>query len=147
MYRRILVPTDGSKLSQKAVKRAIALAGLTHAKLEALHVLPAFLDSHAGTFGTADATADTTYDRQVKARARHLFAGIWKQADAAGVELEALLIESNDIWKAIITAATRKQCDLICMASHGRHGLSGLILGSETTKVLTHSNIPVLVIR
>ncbi len=147
MFKRILVPTDGCKLSQKAVKRAIELAKITHAKLEALHVLPRFLHSHPGVFGAADGATDTAYDREMKVQAQRLFTGIGKQADAAGVELEAVLIENNDVWRAIIAVATRKNCDLICMASHGRHGLSGVILGSETSKVLTHSSIPVLVIR
>lgn len=147
MFKKILVPTDGSKLSQKAVKRAIELAKSTQAKLEALHVLPRFLHSHPGVFGAAEGATDTAYDREMKAHAQSLFTEIWEGAEAAGVELEAVLVESNDVWKAIIAVATKKNCDLICMASHGRHGLSGIILGSETSKVLTHSKIPVLVIR
>lgn len=130
MFKSILVPTDGSKLSQKAVKKAIELANIAHAKLVALHVLPKFSDSRAGIFRQNDMVADATYDRQVRAEAERLFAGIKKQSDAAGVKLEAVLVESNHVWKAIISAA-KKKCDVICMASHGRHGLSGVVLGSQ----------------
>lgn len=147
MFKNILVPTDGSKLSQKAVEYAIRLAKITGAKMVALHVLPRFSDSPAGIFKPAEIVPDTAYDRQVKVEAERLFSGIKKQSDAAGVELDAVLLESNHVWKAIISVAKKKKCDVICMASHGRHGLSGVVLGSETNKVLTHGEIPVLVLR
>ena len=147
MFKRILVPTDGTELSQKAAKRALELAKMTHAKLVALHVLPRFSDSRAGMFGAAAKASDSTYDRQAKAEAQRWFAAIKQQADSAGVEFEAVLIESNEVWSAIILAANKKKCDLICMASHGRRGLSGILLGSETNKVLTHSRVAVLVLR
>ena len=140
-FANILVPTDGSKLSEKAVQQAILLAKLTGAKLIALHVYPKFLGSPYG-----DILAET-HVNQHKAEAEKLFAAIKKIAGAAGVALDTALVESDDIYKQIIAVAKKYKCDLICMASHGRRGLSGVVLGSETHKVLTHSAIPVLVLR
>ena len=147
MFKRILVPTDGTELSQKAAKRAIELAKVTNARLLALHVLPRYSDSRPGIFGPVTKASDSSYDRHAKVAAQRWFAAIEQQADRAGVEFEAALMESNDVWSAIISAAGKKKCDLICMASHGRRGLSGILLGSETNKVLTHSRVAVLVLR
>jgi len=147
MFKRILVPTDGSKLSKKAVSEAIELARLSRATLVALHVRPRFSDSPFGIYGPYEESIETAYDREVKATSDRLFAQVRKRAEAAGVAVEAALVSSNDVWRAIIAAAARKKCDVICMASHGRRGLSALVLGSETVKVLTHSSVPVLVMR
>ena len=147
MFRNILVPTDGSKLSQKATQEAILLAKLSGAKLIALHVYPKFLGSPYGTFGPAEDILAEAHENQHQAEAEKLFTGIKKQASAAGVALDTALVQSNDVYTQIIATAKKKKCDLICMASHGRRGLAGFVLGSETHKVLTHSAIPVLVLR
>jgi nucleotide-binding universal stress UspA family protein len=147
MFRNILVPTDGSKLSQKAVQEAVQLAKLTGAKLVVLHVYPKFSGSPYGTFGPSEDIIAEAHTRQHKAESEKLFAVIKKTAATAGVALDTALVESDDIYKQIIATAKRKRCDLICMASHGRRGLSGVVLGSETHKVLTHSEVPVLVLR
>jgi nucleotide-binding universal stress UspA family protein len=147
MFKHILVPTDGSKLSQKAVKEAIELAKAANAKVTALHVYPKFSGSPYGTFGPAEDVLEEAHRNQSRASGDQIFAGIRKLSDAAGVALEAVLVESNDVWKQVIATAKKKKCDLICMASHGRRGISGVLLGSETHKVLTHSEIPVLVLR
>ena len=147
MFKNILVPSDGSSLSQKAVKAAIALAKVTGAKLTALHVYPKFSGSPYGTFGPAEDVLEEAHDRQAREQGDKLFASIGKQAEAAGVSFASVMVESNDVWKQIIAIAKKKKCDLICMASHGRRGLSGVVLGSETQKVLTHTDIPVLVLR
>ncbi len=147
MFKNILVPTDGSKLSQKAVKEAIELAKLTGARLTALHVYPKFSGSPYGTFGPAEDILEEAHKNQAHAAGDELFGRIRKLADAAGVTLDATLVESNEVWKQVIATAKKKKCDLICMASHGRRGLSGVLLGSETNKVLTHSETPVLVLR
>ena len=147
MFKHILVPTDGSKLSQKAVKEAIELAKETSAKVTALHVYPKFAGSPYGTFGPAEDVLEEAHKNQARAEGDALFAGIRKLTDAAGVTLDAVLVESNDVWKQVIATAKKKKCDLICMASHGRRGFSGVLLGSETHKVLTHSDLPVLVLR
>jgi len=147
MFKNILVPSDGSSLSQKAVKEAVALAKVTGAKLTALHVYPKFSGSPYGTFGPAEDVLEEAHDRQSREQGDKLFASIGKQAEAAGVSFASVMVESNDVWKQIIAVARKKKCDLICMASHGRRGLSGVVLGSETQKVLTHTDIPVLVLR
>ena len=147
MFNNILVPTDGSKLSQKAVHEAVQLAKLTGAKVVALHAYPRFSGSPYGTFGPAEDVLAEAHSRQQQSEAEKLFAAIKKTCSAAGVELDTALVESNDIYKQIIAVAKKKKCDLICMASHGRRGLAGVVLGSETQKVLTHSSVPVLVLR
>jgi nucleotide-binding universal stress UspA family protein len=147
MFNTILVPTDGSKLSQKAVEEAMLLAKVTGAKLVALHVYSKFPGSPYGTFGPAEEILAEAHVRQHEADAGKIFAGIENLASAAGVALDTALVESDDVYKQIIALAKKKKCDLICMASHGRRGLAGVVLGSETQKVLTHSTIPVLVMR
>jgi nucleotide-binding universal stress UspA family protein len=147
MFKNILVPTDGSKLSQKAVKEAIELAQQSGAKVTALHVYPKFSGSPYGTFGPAEDVLEEAHKNQRRADGDSIFAAVRKLADNAGITFESVLAESNDVWKQIIATAKKKKCDLICMASHGRRGLSGVLLGSETHKVLTHSELPVLVVR
>lgn len=147
MFKHVLVPTDGSRLSQKAVKEAIELAKVTGARVTALHVYPKFMGSPYGTFGPAEDVLEEAHKKQARAQADELFGGIRKLTEAAGVALDSIVAESNDVWKQVIATAKKKKCDLICMASHGRRGLSGVLLGSETHKVLTHSDIPVLVLR
>lgn len=143
MYRTILVPTDGSELSQKAADAAIALAKSLGARLVAwssaeIYTLPfadqAFVDQ-------------TLYREQAEREARAHVEALAARARAAGVECEALSGMSDTAWKGIIDTAAEKGCDLIFMASHGRRGMAALLLGSETQKVLTHSRIPVLVYR
>ena len=123
------------------------LAKFTRAKLIALHVYPKFLGSPYGTFGPSEDILAEAHVNQHEAEAGKLFAEIMKLASAAGVALDTALVQSNDVHTQIIAMAKKKKCDLICMASHGRRGLVGVVLGSETHKVLTHSGIPVLVVR
>jgi len=96
---------------------------------------------------SADDALTRTFDHPIGPIPGSLFATIRKLTEAAGVPLDAVLVESNDVWKQIITTARKKKCDVICMASHGRRGIAGVLLGSETHKVLTHSELPVLVLR
>ena len=147
MFNTILVPTDGTKLSQKAVEQAMLLAKVTGAKLVVLHVYPKFPGSPYGTFGPAEDILAEAHVSQHEANAGKIFAGIRNLASAAGVALDTVLVESDDIYMQIIAVAKKKKCDLICMASHGRRGVADLLLGSETHKVLIHSQIPVLVMR
>jgi len=148
MFKRILLPTDGSKLSQRAALKAIALAAEQGASLTFLHVLPELRvvadESFVMPMGVE---LQRRYDREAKAGARTMLDALAARAAAAGVEQEALVIKGELPFEAIIATAKKRKCDLIVMASHGRRGLSGLLLGSETTKVLTHSKIPVLVVR
>jgi nucleotide-binding universal stress UspA family protein len=147
MYTKILVPTDGTKLSQRAVEHAIALARATGAAVVVLHAYPKFLGSPYGTVGPAAEVLAEAHERQARAEAEALFARIRRGADAASVDLETVLVEATDIHRQILAVAHKRKCDLICMASHGRRGLSALLLGSETQKVLTHGTLPVLVLR
>ncbi len=145
MFTHILVPTDGSKLSEKAVKRAIALAKQLKAKVTALHVRPKF---HTFTYQTEmlESTRETYAAASAK-QADQFLQFAERAAHAANVPCDTLQVVSDQPYEEIIKTARRKECDLILMASHGRSGIGGFLLGSETQKVLTHSGIPVLVYR
>ena len=145
MYKSILIPTDGSDLSEMAIRQGVAFAKSVHAKVTALTVSPTF-----HTFALAPAmVADTAdrYRRDCVAHSEQILAVARHAADGAGVAYDQVHIVSDHPYQAIIDVADRNGCDLIFMASHGRKGMSALVLGSETTKVLTHSKIPVLVYR
>jgi nucleotide-binding universal stress UspA family protein len=148
MYKHILVATDGSRLSGKAVRAATRLAKTCNAKLAAVYAVPPFLDSvysEGASFGPRMSRA--RYTQAAEREGRKALAAIEIEAQTAGVPFSSVLIVDAQPWKAIIRAARSKRCDLIVMASHGRRGISALLLGSETSKVLAHSTIPVLVCR
>jgi nucleotide-binding universal stress UspA family protein len=145
MYTNILIPTDGSELAGKAVEHGIALAQRIGAKVIALTVLPPF---HMFTTDTAmieDTPAQ--YQARMQKHAEKTLGAVANVAQAAGVSCEAVHVEHEHPYRAILDIAMSKGCDLIVMASHGRRGISAIILGGETAKVLTHSKIPVLVHR
>lgn len=148
MFKHILLPTDGSKLSQRAVAQGIALAKEQGAAVTVLHVLPELRmiadESFVMPMGVE---LHRRYDREAKAGARKMLDAVAQKAQAAGVKHAELVVTGELPFEAINATAKKRKCDLIVMASHGRRGLSGLLLGSETTKVLTHSRIPVLVVR
>jgi nucleotide-binding universal stress UspA family protein len=147
MYKKILVATDGSTLSKKAVSSAIALAQLTGAELVALKVIPRYPQSY---FEGGVALAASEVDRIEKQWAEHgqaVVDAVAKSASAKGVQVKAITAKSDLVSEAIIAAAKKQKCDLIIMASHGRRGIKRLLLGSETQQVLTHSHVPVLVLR
>jgi nucleotide-binding universal stress UspA family protein len=145
MFKKILVPTDGSKLSEKAVKKAVQLASETGARIHALHVVPKF---HTFTYQSEmlELTAKE-FEASASERAKEYLRYVERVAKAAEVACDGSFSFSDQPYKEIIKAAQRKKCDLIVMASHGRRGIEGLLLGSETQKVLTHSRVPVLVLR
>ena len=148
MYKSILVPTDGSKLSAKAVKQAIKFAKTIGAKITAFNVMPEYqVAMDEGFIVPTVAPLKKRFEEEVAARSKTILDGVRAEAVAAGVECEGVSVTSNAPWDVIIKQATKYKCDLIMMASHGRKGLQGLLLGSETTKVLVHSKIPVLVLR
>ncbi len=147
MYKRILVATDGSELSQKAVDSAIELAALCGAELLAMKVVPHYPQSYF------DGAIALTHEEVARVE-KHWVEDGQKTLDAVkaagqakGVKVEAVLSKSDLVSDALITGAKKHQADLIVMASHGRKGVSRLLLGSETQQVLTHSGIPVLVLR
>jgi nucleotide-binding universal stress UspA family protein len=145
MYKHILIPTDGSQLSEEAIGHGLRLAATTNAKVTVLTVVPPF---HVLAFDPITLT-DTRqqYDRDVIGIAEHRLAFPREAAKVAGVLYEGVHIVADNPWAAIVEAAATRGCDLIVMASHGRKGASALVLGSETTKVLTHTKIPTLVCR
>jgi nucleotide-binding universal stress UspA family protein len=148
LFRHILFPTDGSDISGRAARSAVILARTLGARLTALHVIPPYLPPLPDlTGGYTYAMTENEYARAVKAEADQILATVSELADEAHVPCEAVSTLSNAPWDAIIRTAGERGCDAIVMASHGRKGLSGLVLGSETAKVLTHCAIPVLVTR
>ena len=148
MFKHILLPTDGSKLSDRAVQRGIDLAGALGARVTAVHVIAEFRMMADESFVLpTGADLKRRYDKEAKARAEKMLDKIGERAKAAGVKLEGVVVTGDVPYEEVIETAKKRKCDLIVMASHGRRGLSGLLLGSETSKVLTHSKIPVLVIR
>ena len=148
MFKHILLPTDGSKLSDRAVQRGIAFAKEVDARITVVHVVPEFqMIVEEGFVSPMTPELKKRFEREALAHAGKLLAKVEKAAKAGGVKCETVAVVSDLPYQQIIETARRKKCDLIMMASHGRRGLSGLLLGSETAKVLTHSKIPVLVVR
>lgn len=144
MYKNILVPTDGSDFSEKAVQEAAVLARAIGAKIVLFHVVA---PHRVAVYADGVSFPEPSHDELVKeaeAKANTVLSHAAKKAD--GVAVETKYAVSFTPYEAIIEAATRGKCDLIVMASHGRRGLSELLLGSETHKVLTHSALPVLVV-
>jgi nucleotide-binding universal stress UspA family protein len=145
MYSNILIATDGSELAGKAVKHGIALAKRVGGKTIVVMVLPPF---HQFTTD-AQMLQNTAiqYKERMQEHAEKTLGAVGHAAQAAGVECEMVRVEHEHPYRAIIDIAESNACDLIVMASHGRHGASAILLGSETAKVLTHSKFPVLVYR
>jgi nucleotide-binding universal stress UspA family protein len=145
MFKHLLVPTDGSALSEVAVQMAVTLAAENNASVTGLHVMPEF---HVLAYGT-ETLADTeeTFVQVNRERAEASLAAVTKAATQASVICETVATTRAHPYEAIISTAIELNCDLIVMASHGRSGVRGLLIGSETQKVLTHSAIPVLVVR
>lgn len=148
MYKSILVATDGSKLSSKAVKAAVDMAKSVGARVVGFYAKPEFPGSvyaEGASLGSYGSRAK--FDKEQNEAAEAVLQGVVDVATKAGVAVETVSVNDNVPYQAIISAAGKRKCDLIVMASHGRRGLSGLLLGSETQKVLTHSKLPVLVVR
>ncbi|MBN9341273.1 MAG: universal stress protein UspA [Comamonadaceae bacterium SCN 68-20] len=147
MYKRILIATDGSPLSDKAVASGLALARLSRAKVVALKVIPRYPRNYFEGGLPIDNADIERVEKQWSDAAQTLVDKVRDMGEGEGVEVKAVLAKSDLVAEAIITAAKKHKCDLIVMASHGRKGLKRLLLGSETQHVLTHSHIPVLVLR
>jgi len=145
MYKHILVPTDGSELSNRAIEYAAALAKTVKANLTVITVTTPYygfaVEPELATIGVEE------YQKNVDKLAARSLDVAKDIAAAAQVACEPVHIEDPQPYRAIIDAAKARGCDLIVMASHGRRGLAAVVLGSETVKVLTHSTVPVLVVR
>ena len=147
MYKHLLVATDGSKLSGKAVIHAIALAQALSAKLTAFYAspeypMPAFADGVV-----YDPVSRKEYTALAAKEAERILGPVKMKAEAGGVACATLHSIAPAPWEAILAAAKKAKCDAVVMASHGRRGISAVLMGSETQKVLTHSKLPVLVVR
>mgnify|MGYP001351628041 CR=1 FL=1 len=147
MYQRILVATDGSKLSTKAVNSAIELAALAGAELIALKVIPRYPQSYFEGSVPLSAEDVARVEQKWSDDGRSVVDAVKAAGEAQGVKVKAILAKSDVVSDALIAAAKKRKADLIVMASHGRKGVKRLLLGSETQQVLTHSEIPVLVLR
>jgi nucleotide-binding universal stress UspA family protein len=147
MFRHILVPTDGSQLSIEAVKRAVGFAKDAGASVTFFFAKPDYPVAFYGEGALIDPTTPEKFAEMADKQATEVLGTCEGIAAAAGVGCRSLSATSDVPHEAIIDAANESGCDLIFMASHGRRGISGLLLGSETQKVLTHSKIPVLVDR
>lgn len=147
MFKHILLPTDGSKLSGRAVKIGIDLAKKSRARVTVIHVVPEFKLMVDEGITMLSPALKKRFEDEGRARAQKMLDEIAHQARARGVRCTTLCVASDLPYQQIIAAARKKKCDLILMASHGRRGLSSLLLGSETAKVLLHSKTPVLVVR
>lgn len=147
MFKHILLPTDGSPVSDKAVKRGIEFAKKIKARVTALHVVPEFKFMADEGITPLSPALKKRFQDEGMARAKAMLEAVAKQARARGVRCTTLCVSSDQPHQEIVATARRKKCDLVMMASHGRRGLSSLLLGSETAKVLTHSKVPVLVVR
>jgi nucleotide-binding universal stress UspA family protein len=146
VYRHILIPTDGSEVAHKAVTEGLAFAKVLGAKITALTVEASFNVYDVPSSGDLQMSgAFDEHFEQAKAHATKILSGVADAAMAAGVTCETVQIEHTHPYKAIIETAKERSCDLIVMASHGRSGIAAVVLGSVTNKVLTHTNVPVLV--
>ncbi len=147
MYDRILGATDGSPLSKKAVNSAIALAALSGAELVAMKVVPRYPMSYFEG-GMSVSPADVArIEKQWSDDGQAVAQAVVDAAKKKGVKAKPVIARSDLVAESIVSAAKKHKCDLIVMASHGRKGIKRLLLGSETQHVLTHSTVPVLVLR
>lgn len=147
MYQRILVTTDGSALSKKAVRSAIDLAAAVGASLVALSVVPRYPVSYFEGGVSISAADVSRIEKKWSEDGQAVVNAVEKAAQSAGVTVKTAVTRSDLVAESIMAAAKKHKCDLIVMASHGRKGIKRLLLGSETQHVLTHSSVPVLVLR
>lgn len=147
MFKHILIATDGSELSEKVLGPGAALAKTLGAKITGTHVYPEHMSSYSGEMAWADGALRERAHEAARANGASYLDRVAAAAKEAGVPFERALVANDQVWQGLIDTARERGCDLIMMAAHGRGGISGLILGSETNRVLVHSKIPVLVYR
>ena len=146
MFKHVLIPTDGSELSQKAIRIGVELAKFHGACVTGVHAIPDYhlMIAYEGAF---DPVTEERIEKEARMRAENYLDFIKKTAAEAGVPCETVCETSDHPYDAILKVAKAKDCDLILLHSHGRKGLAAVLLGSETRKVLTYSKIPVMVVR
>jgi nucleotide-binding universal stress UspA family protein len=146
MFKHILIPTDGSELSQKAIRTGVELAKFHGARVTGVHAIPDYhlMIAYEGAF---DPVTEERIEKEARARADNYLEFIQKTCSEAGVPCDTVCETSDHPYDAIIKTADAQNCDLILLHSHGRKGLAAVLLGSETRKVLTYAKIPVMVVR
>lgn len=147
MYKHILLATDGSDLSQKAIDAALELAQMAGGEVLAIKVVPLYPQSYfegAIVLSTEDISR---VEQQWADEGQHIVDAVQQRGSALGVKVTPITAKSDQVGETLLKTAQEHGCDVIVMASHGRRGINRLLLGSETQHVLTHSNLPVLVLR
>jgi nucleotide-binding universal stress UspA family protein len=147
MYKNILVATDGTRLSGKAVTHAVALAKALGAGLTAFYASPDYPLPVYAEGAIVEPMTRREYAALCKDEADRILGAVAAKAESARVPFNGVHTINSTPWRAILAAARKHRCDVVVMASHGRRGVSAMLLGSETQKVLTHSKIPVIVVR
>jgi nucleotide-binding universal stress UspA family protein len=147
MFRRVLIPTDGSPTANKAVKAGIELAKQLGAAVTGYYAVEAIQTGIYGEGYTFPSAARAKLEKRAKAVGRRHLAKMARLAEAAGVRFDSVCARAQTPYDGIIDTARRKFCDVIFMGSHGRQGITAMVMGSVTNKVLTKSRIPVLVFR
>ena len=148
MYSHLLIATDGSKLSAKGVRAGIALAKALGAPVTGVFVTEPYRPPVYGEVSVyLPELTPARYLKAATAEAKQALAVVERAAKKAGVSCATVVVTGDQAWRGIVRTARSKKCDLIVMASHGRGGVAGLLIGSQTNKVLTHSKTPVLVCR
>ena len=148
MFSHILIPTDGSKLAAKGIRAGVKLARALGAKVTGVYVIAPYAPPMYGEgMIYVPGTTPQAYKAHSEKAAKRALAAVEIEAEAAGVPCSSHFVTARQPWDGILKTARSKKCDAISMASHGRGGLSGLILGSETTRVLANSKVPVIVCR
>ncbi len=147
MFRNLMVPTDGSAPSRRAIRRAVQLAKEQKARITGFYVGPPWQLPLYGEYVPPEVLSPKVHAAAVRKTAARYLAAVKKAAAAAGVRCQCAYVMGQRPYEEILKAARRNRCDAIVIASHGRRGISRLLLGSETSKVLAHARIPVLVCR
>ena len=148
MFKHILLPTDGSDLSDKGVKQTLKMAKSIGAHITAVHIVPRYHAPREEGFFMPEVTElREQFENDAAEHAREILDPVKQAAERVGVKCNTVVAMADSPYQAIIRQAKKSKCDLIMMASHGRRGVQRLLHGSETANVLTHSTIPVLVLR
>jgi len=148
MFKHVLISTDGSRLAAKGVKAGVKLAAALGARVTGVCVTPPWrIPMYSEGAGAARMVSPAQYKDDMERAARKALSLVEIEAEAAGVPWSTLHATADRPWQGILKSAAGRKCDAIVMASHGRGGLGGLLLGSETTRVLAGTKLPVMVIR
>jgi nucleotide-binding universal stress UspA family protein len=147
MFKHILVPTDGSPLSLRAAKAAVRFASANGARITAFYVIPQYRTNISGDYVPASFVSFPEYKEQMRKAADKFLGKVKQLAEAAKVPCDTARATGDSPYEEIVKSVKACKCDLVFMASHGRRGIAGVLIGSETHKVLTHCKVPVLVYR